>query len=316
MSVPRILVIRLGAMGDVVHALPAVSTLRRSFPEAQIAWVIDPKWAPLLEGNRAVDQVITLNRKDWPSLRAASGQISEFAADICIDLQGLIKSALIARWSGAAVRVGFAAQEARESQAALFYTRPVNTGVAHAVDKGIALAQAAGANDLSDAMPLPQGALEGMLPESPYVLACPLAGWASKQWPLEHYAKLATLLAQRGFQLVLNGPEFQRTQMERVEGAWIHVSGLAGLLLATRKARAVVGVDSGPLHIAAALQQNGVAIFGPTDPARNGPRGGSFAVLRDPHAVTSYKRRDAIDSSMTRITPEEVFEHLCPLLQE
>jgi heptosyltransferase-1 len=98
--------------------------------------------------------------------------------------------------------------------------------------------------------------------------------------------------------------------LARIDGARVHTSGLPGLIDATRRAAAVVGVDSGPLHLAAALEKPGLAIFGPTDPERNGPYGGSLQVLRSPRAVTSYKRLAAIDRSMRDVTVDEVFAAL------
>src|SRR5262249_37836946 len=128
-----------------------------------------------------------------------------------------------------------------------------------------------------------------------FVLASPLAGWRSKQWPLESYALLATRLRREaGVTLALNGPPSERTSFANVPDALTHVSSLAGLIDATRRATAVLGVDSGPMHLAAALGKPGVAIFGPTDPARNGPVGDTFTVLRSPEATTSYKRRETI----------------------
>jgi heptosyltransferase-1 len=139
-------------------------------------------------------------------------------------------------------------------------------------------------------------------------LACPLAGWTSKQWPLEYYEALAGMIrSQLGMPLVLNG-----APGELPEAGWAvrHESGIAGLIDVTRRAALVVGVDSGPLHMAAALSKCGVAIFGPTDPARNGPRGGDFQVFRAEGVATTHRRGDVIDASMRAITPEQVFAAL------
>jgi len=142
------------------------------------------------------------------------------------------------------------------------------------------------------------------------VLASPLAGWGAKQWPLEYYAKLADRLRREcGMPLVLDAPDSLP-----VEGAWTHVSTLAGLIYATRRATAVVGLDSGPLHLAAALGKPGVGIYGPTDPARHGPYGGTISVLRSPGAMTTYRRVAEPDPSMRQITPDQVFEALVPIL--
>jgi len=149
------------------------------------------------------------------------------------------------------------------------------------------------------------------LPRGEFVLASPLAGWGSKQWPIEHYAALAEHLRREcGIPLVVNGP-----QPLHVPGTESHVSGIDGLIDATRRAAAIVGVDSGPLHIAAAIGKPGVAIYGPTDPAATGPYGKTFAVLRSRDAVTTYKRGAESDASMRAITPGQVFEQLRTILE-
>ena len=156
------------------------------------------------------------------------------------------------------------------------------------------------------------GTPEGSLPAQPFVLASPLAGWGSKQWPVERWSELAAML---DLPLVVNGPPSSQSELSAIKGASVHLSSVAGLIDATRRATAVVGLDSGPLHLAAALAKPGVALFGPTDPARNGPYGTSFRVLRDPRAVTDYHRRDEPDASMRTITPAMVAEALHDVLQ-
>jgi heptosyltransferase-1 len=146
-----------------------------------------------------------------------------------------------------------------------------------------------------------------MLPQGPFVLACPLAGWGSKQWPLEYFAELAGRLS---LPLVVNGPPDSEDALKTIDGAQVHLSGLDGLIDATRRAQAIVGVDSGPVHLAAALGKPGVAIYGPTDPASHGPYGGSLRVLRSASAVTSYKRRSVDLGSMRAVTAPEVVEAL------
>jgi heptosyltransferase-1 len=302
----RILVIRLGSMGDVIHALPAVASLKHSFPHSRVSWVIKPRWAPLLEGNSFVDEVIPFDRtfegvrKAWRRLRSERFQLA-------VDLQSLIQSALIAASSRADKIVGLARSQARERAATLFYSTAVRTNGAHRVDRYLELAAAAGASNLLRTFPLPQGQPEGLLPEGNFVLACPLAGWGSKQWPLDHYEDLAARLAMP---LVVNGPPESAEMLARIRGARVHLSGLSGLIDATRRAHAVVGVDSGPLHLAAALGKPGAAIYGPTDPASHGPYGGTIRVLRRPGAVTSYKRRADDDGTMRAIEPAAVMEAL------
>lgn len=297
----RILVVRLGAMGDVIHALPAVASLKRGFPGSRLAWMVEPRWAALLESNPHVDEVVPLNRRQWKSVMAAWSHLRVAPFDFAVDFQGLVKSALAAKASGTPRIAGYDRVHLRERAAALLYTETHAVTAAHIVDQHLQLAEACGAGKGEVVFPLPRGAAEGTLPEGDFVLACPFAGWTAKEWPLEHYAALARRIA---VPLVLNGHPTVAGAFRHVEGVTVHLSSIPGLIDATRRARAVIGVDSGPLHLAAALAKPGVAIFGPTDPARNGPYGGSMTVLRSPDAVTSYKRSHKGDGFMKAITPQ------------
>jgi heptosyltransferase-1 len=136
------------------------------------------------------------------------------------------------------------------------------------------------------------------------VLASPFAGWKGKQWPLEFYADLGSRLSAEGLPLVLNVSPKQAPMLLGLPNLRAHVSSLSGLIHATRRAAAVVGVDSGPLHLAAALRKPGVAVFGPTDPAATGPYGGTMTVLRTEGVATTYRRDTAIHPSMKAIRPE------------
>jgi heptosyltransferase I len=307
----RILVVRLGAMGDIIHALPAVASLKHSLPGSHITWAIAPKWAPLLDGNVFVDRRILLERGSIAALWRSRRELRREPFDFAVDFQGLIQSALIASVARPERIFGFDRSQVREKPAPLFYSNCTVSTSKHVVERNIDLARAAGAASVLRTFPLPPGEPEQLLPSGDFVLACPLAGWASKQWPLESYAELARRLARvLGMPLVVNGPPASADVLARIEGALSHTSGLPGLIDATRRAAAVVGVDSGPLHLAAALEKPGIAIFGPTDPERNGPYGGSLQVLRSLSAVTSYKRLDAIDRSMREVTADDVFAAL------
>lgn len=310
----NILVVRLSAMGDVIHALPAAASLKHGFPGARLTWVIASRWAPLLDSNPFVDRVILLDRKSLTSVRRARSELREARFDLAVDFQGLIQSALVASAARPDRLVGFDSAQVRERAAALFYSRAVAVEARHVVERNLELARAAGASSLLRVFPLPEGAAEDKLPEGEFVLACPLAGWESKQWPVEYYERLAERLEREaGVPLVVNGPPSSREALSAIRGMCVHLSGLAGLIHATRRATAVVGIDSGPLHLAAALGKPGVAIFGPTDPERNGPYGGTLRVLRSAGAATNYKRGTRIDPSMREISPDTVFEALRPV---
>ncbi|HMD71426.1 MAG TPA: glycosyltransferase family 9 protein [Bryobacteraceae bacterium] len=316
----RILVVRLGALGDILHALPAVASLKTGYPGSRLTWVVEARWAPLVEANPFVDRVVLLRRQSAASLLESWRELRSERYQIAVDFQGLLKSALVAAAARPGRIFGFDTSLLRERAAGVFYSRKTLTEAAHVVDRNLDLAAAAGATTALRVFPLPPGRPEGELPPGAFVLASPLAGWRSKQWPAEHYRALgARLRAELGMPLVVNLPPSSAGWVRQagMSGAAVaHVSGLEGLIDATRRAAAVVGVDSGPLHLAAALEKPGVAIFGPTDPARNGPYGGTLRVLRAEGAVTTYKRHSTLEGSMTRVTPDEVFEALRSSLSE
>jgi heptosyltransferase-1 len=310
-----ILVVRLGAMGDILHALPAAASLRLSYPDRKLTWVVEQLWTPLLRGNPYIDRVVSFERHRSSTWNAARRELREWQYDFAVDFQGLIKSAVVARLAKPLRIFGFAREEVRERPAALLYTDQISSAAIHRVDRALDLALGAGAVVLTRDSHLPAGEPEGILPDSPFVLASPFAGWTSKQWPIEYFDELAAMLQKgAGMPLVLNAPPSAGRALMALCHAHPHFSGIEGLIHATRRAAAVVGVDSGPLHLAAALRRPGVAIFGPTDPAINGPYGGSITVLRAPGAETSYKREDSIAPSMREISPQQVWSRLKEVL--
>jgi heptosyltransferase-1 len=316
MDTDRILVVRLGAMGDIVHALPAVNSLRLSFTKSRIIWVIAPKWEELLEDNPAVDDVVLFRRSGWRELAHSWRAVRSIRPRIAIDFQGLLQSSLVGRASRPARFFGWDAAHAREKLASAFYSDQVCPRSRHVVDQSLELAAAAGAGEIHRKFPLPPGRPEGNLPMGSFVLTHPFAGWTGKQWPVENYVELAKLLNRDGISLVANVPPQRAADLAQMPGVLVHTSSISGLIDATRRATAVVGLDSGPMHLAAALGKAGVALFGPTDPERNGPYGGSLCVLRAPDAVTSYKRRDEIDPSMRRISVSQVYTSLIAQIEK
>jgi heptosyltransferase-1 len=295
-------------MGDIIHALPGAASLKHSFPAARVTWVVEPRWVPLLEGNGFVDRIVVFRRDDPRSWRRTKDELRSEHYDLAVDFQGLMKSALIAHQARPERIAGFGSRVVRERPAGLFYSNRVQSDAVHVVDQALDLAAGAGASNLVRVFPLPAGVPEGQLPDEPFALASPLAGWVSKQWPLEYYEQLAAMLREKlSMPLVLNGAP---GTVPAVAGTLVHESGIPGLIDATRRAAVVIGVDSGPLHLAAALNKAGVAIFGPTDPLRNGPYGGDFQVFRMRGAHTTHRRGTAIAASMRAITAAQVFDAL------
>lgn len=310
MSDRRILIIRLSAMGDIIHALPAAASLKQSFPEHHLTWLVAPKWAPLLEGNPYINELFPFRRAALRDLKQSWKRLRSLAPDLAFDLQGLVQSALAGRISRPKQFFGFHSSVAREPLASLFYSHAIAVTGPHRVERNLQLLHAAGARHLTREALLPSGRDEGVIPDGPFVLTSPFAGWRGKQWPLENYELLAQRLNREGLELVVNVAEHHAPRLQKLRHVRPHTSSIAGLIAATRRSIAVLGVDSGPLHLAAALHKPGVGLYGPTDPARTGPYGGMIRVLRAENAETTYKRHKRSHASMISFTIEQVADAL------
>jgi heptosyltransferase-1 len=343
-KVERLLVVRLSAMGDVIHTLPAAVFLRQAFPQAHIGWLIEERWAELLcapgslrRGARSalrplVDEVHTLNLKAWRKSLLSISTLQRVATvwndvrgaryDAAVDLQGAVRSAVLARLSGA--RVVFGAAEPRESPASLWYTRKVVARRRHVIEQNLSVAEALvepptqfAPTDISSAFPRDARA-EARVDErlaqygiGDFVILNPGAGWGAKRWPAERYGEVAGELANLGIRSIINygpGEEEMARVVEAASGGVAQAMRctISELIALTRRARLFIGGDTGPLHLAAALRVSVVAIYGPTDPTRNGPYGTRSIVLRSPQSITSHARRAGADEGMLVIGSNEV----------
>jgi lipopolysaccharide heptosyltransferase I len=345
----RLLIVRLSSMGDILHTLPAAAALRRAFPATEIGWVVEERWADLLcahhyarSGPRSpqrplVDRLHFVNTKGWrrslfswqtaQQIAAALSDLRGVRYQVAIDFQGAARSAVIARWSGAPVVYGDA--EPRENVASMVYTRPVITSGAHVVQQALSLAEAVAGRRLDpSAVDLPrdeavEAKCETRLREwgiADFALLNPGAGWGAKQWPAERYGEVAIGLATQGLSSLINFGPGEETLAKTAEaasgGTARRIScSISELIAFTRRARLFIGGDTGPMHLAAALQVPVVAIFGPTNPARNGPFGTRSVVLRSPFSDTSHARRVEPDPGLLQITPAEVLASARVLLE-
>jgi len=310
--VKAILIVRLGALGDVVHAMPVVAALRRQWPEARIDWLVDPRYVDVVQMvnglNRAIPfdpRLLMVGRERGDAL-ATIGGLRHERYDVVLDLQGLVKSAAAARMAGGQQTIGFARAHLREPAARFFYTRTadVPAGI-HIVEKNLALLTAI---DVKPAEPefalnLPRSPLvDGVMvrfgPDG-YVAINPGAAWPNKRWPPERFGQIAARIrdAYRLRTIVVWGPGEQSL----AESVVATSNGAAEIAPATeivelfgifRGARLAVAGDTGPLHIAAAVGTPVVGLFGPTDPARNGPwRDDDISVSRVEQCECHYERR-------------------------
>lgn len=304
----HILIIKPSSFGDVIHALPVLNGLRERFPTARIAWLVAHSCAGLLDGHPALDEVIPFDRKRYGLLGRRLDVTGDFITfvrslrarrfDLVVDLQGLFRSGFLAQATGARVRIGFAA--ARE-MAWMFYTDRVRVPHrdTHAVERNYRFGRALGFADVPIRFDLPvrpearraaRGLLEreGLRPDEPYVLIGPGTRWETKMWPAAHFAAVARrLAADHGLRPVLVGMDSERDVAAQIaEHAGDGVVNLAGrtslaeLIALVDEAVVVLMHDSGPMHLATALNRPMVALYGPTSPVRTGPYGRRDAVAR------------------------------------
>ena len=330
----RILIIKLGAVGDVVHALPVLETLRAAQPDAHLGWVVEGAAAPILQGNPALSELILLERR---KLRGPAGisyfktWLSDLKArgyDTVIDPHTLFKSGLIAWGSGAGLRIGF--RKIREGNF-LFMNRRVapDPEYRHAVEKYLCLLKPLGIPAARWVVRFPlnwtpqdgekigtfwrEEALEG---NDPVVAINPGANWESKRWPPDRFARVADRLARRDrARIVLLWGPGERDLAERIAGEMSEKSrlapetGLKSLAALLKRCRLMISGDSGPLHMAAAVGTPTVALFGPSHAERNGPYGKGHVVVRSTvPPATHWQRKEFGAHWMEAISVEAVVE--------
>jgi heptosyltransferase-1 len=326
-QMPRLLIVRVGAMGDVLHALPAAAALRAAQPGWSIDWVVDERWQPLLTGddNRGpvVDTSLAVPIKAWKAAPFSPSTCKSLLAfrkargkyELCVDMQGTLRSSFIG-WLASGRLIGY--EDPRESFASAFYAQTFERKGTHVIDQGAALLGAAAGIPLTPVSPeLPHiewadtWATKLIAGKKTAVLA-PRAGWPSKQWPAERFGELAIQLRGRGYSCLVNTPhtndEVAASVVAASKGAAdIVVCNVAGLVALLRQTKLFVGGDSGPMHLAATLGVPVVALFGPTNPARNGPWGwGQKVVLRDQASHNTYRRNGNTDPGLAKITVAQV----------
>jgi heptosyltransferase-1 len=340
-----LLIVRLSAMGDVIHTLPAAVALRQAFPHATLGWLIEERWAELLctlrcarsgprsEQRPLVDRVHSVNTGEWrrepfsfntwQKMAVGLSELRGIRYDAVIDFQGAVRSALLARWSGAPVVYGDA--QPRENAASMFYTRQIflRTNGTHVIRQAVALAEAiishAGNPSLTEeaTVEFPVDAdAENRISEltadvKDFVILNPGAGWGAKMWPVERYGQVARALAGDGFSSLVNcGPgeeELVTAVVTASQGTARKIScSVSELIALTRRARLLIGGDTGPMHLAAAMKIPVVAIFGPTNPARNGPFGTQSVVLRSASSLTDHSRHGEPEQGLLEITVGDV----------
>jgi lipopolysaccharide heptosyltransferase I len=317
----RVLIVRLGALGDVVHAIPVAAALRRAYPRARIDWLVSAKHREILDLVPIIDRRLVVNDRGkasgGTSLVEAVRELRRAHYDIAIDLQGLIKSALLARLSGAPRVLGFSASYAREAPARLFYTDVYDPGrgglydpreTRHVVDLNLGVLALVGIGAAPAEFPLetpPSAAARTIVEQTGgrYALLNPGAAWPNKRWPPDRFAQVASTLRERHglMSVVLWGPGEEALALETVAGSagaavTTPATTIADVVAIARGAAVMVSGDTGPTHIASAVGTPIVGIYGPTRPIRNGPMApDDLWVSRDDVCQCHHLRRCKLD---------------------
>ena len=322
MDAPRsIIIVKLSAIGDVLHAVPAAVALKKAFPTTRIGWAVEGRAADVLAGHPAIDHLFRLPRgwlKSPPAVWSLRRQLQTFAADVTIDMQGLFKSMVATALTGARTRIGYAKPESLE-QAWLAYTHAIRPAAPHIMERHCELLAPLGVATPAIEFGMPRWPVsrsrvkewfrELRFDSSPVIMN-PGAGWASKLWPTARFAAVARELRHRQgvASLVVWGGGDERAAAERIvaeaDGAAVMAPAttLQDLGEACRLAQLFISSDTGPLHLAAAVGTPCVGLFGPVPADRNGPYGPLHANVEPPaHLRPAWTDRKTDTQSMLGI---------------
>lgn len=348
----RILIVKPSSLGDIVHTLPLAHAIKRAYPSCSIGWIVQEAFRAVLDHDPAVNDVIPISipstsdpqagRGAWPAaaratyttLRRLRSTFRKTPYDLVLDLHASFRSGLLALTNPAGIRIGFA--DAKELNTRFQHELIVpGSDRVHAVDKNLAFAEKLGCTVIPEdfrvvpaesARQKAQRFLQESTNFNPdrIVYANPAARWETKFWSLDSWPRLADLLIERaGAVVVFSGSPADLPYIMKIRAQMKNEPTIAAGKLSLSEAIALieashvyVGVDSGPMHVAAFTDTRVVALFGPTDPARVGPYGSGHTVLRhsDLNCLSCRKRSCANRRCMEEITAETVFEETVRLM--
>jgi heptosyltransferase-1 len=345
-SPKSILIIRLSAIGDVVHTLPFLEVLRKNFPETQLDWVVEEESIQIIDAHKGIDNVIISRRKSWqkrllkgPDRSAVVKEIIQFLKelrstkyDLVVDLQGLFKSAILTGLSRGKRKIG--PSWGREGSQLFLTERPFFVDADnHAVDKYLQVAEYLGCERdcwkghisirESDKRSIDEVLHDRGIKDQRLVAINPFAMWATKLWEPERFAALGDRLQKElACDIVFTGSRQDRVEidkiMQRMNKKPANLAGqtsLKELAYLYSKCRLLVTTDTGPMHIAAAMGCPVVALFGPTAPWRTGPYGDGHRVIREEiECSPCFKKTCDHLSCMKNITVDKVFETVKELI--
>jgi heptosyltransferase-1 len=335
----KILIIKPSSLGDVIHALPFLKAIKDTFPDSVIDWVISKSLKDILDGNPLINELIIIDKDSWKDLgniRMTSRELINLKKglkkshyDMVIDLQGLLRSGIISLFTSSSQKIGFA--DAREGSRYLYDRRVSVNGISHAVDKNLEVARAIGARIQNQKVEFPlfvdretrenvKHLIRGI---DEYIIIIPSARWHSKRWPEENFA---SLISRMPIPCIIAGSKYDRAVAQRIyelsQKRPVDLCGktnLKKLSALISDARMVISGDTGPMHIAVALEVPVVTLFGPTDPQKTGPYGwqkkDNIRVIRINASCSPCRKKRCKDPfCMTNITVDTVLEEVNSLL--
>lgn len=330
----KILIIKPSSLGDIVHSLPFLNSIRESFPKAEIHWIVAKGLEGLLERHPMINKLWIINKEDWKKFKKIKGTLKEFRElfallkrerfDLVIDLQGLLRSGILTAATGAPVRIGF--KEAREGSG-MFYTHKIEGGSdIHAVDRYLRVAKSLGCDVSEVCFPLPlffenSEKVRNLLPSGKYAVIVPGARWLTKRWHSENFGELASRLPLKS--VVVGGKadtEISDEVVKSSKGNAISMTGktsIGELIEIMKGAKFVISNDSGPMHIAAAVGVPVFAIFGPTNPVRTGPYGEKHIIIKkEMECAPCYKKTCKSVRCLEMISVKDVSDIVIKKLME
>ncbi|MEN6374943.1 MAG: lipopolysaccharide heptosyltransferase I [Smithella sp.] len=330
----NILIVKLSAIGDVIHTLPSLAVLRKLYPDAHITWVVEEAAAGLMKNHPLLDAVLISRRKSWikslrkgefsrplREVRAFFGELRQRPYDLVIDFHGLLKSAMIVLLSGGKRKLGY---DSMQELSGLFYNEKIPEDMnKHAVDRYLDFPRYLGAKIEKVQFILPsdnaaetriQSLLEKYrLANKKFIVVNPVAYWETKLWDDEKFAGLADLIKTKlNIEVVFTGSEQESiekisAQMKNKAVNLVGETTLPELAYLYKKALMLITTDSGPMHLAAAVGTPVVALFGPTDPQRTGPYGPGHTIIRsDLPCSPCLLKKCPTRKCMQDISPQQV----------
>jgi 3-deoxy-D-manno-octulosonic-acid transferase/heptosyltransferase-1 len=332
----NILIVKLSAIGDVIHALPSLAALRKLYPEANITWVIEDASSDLISGHPYLDRVIVSHRKQWiddlkkghitkpiKEIRDFIDDLRKQPYDLVVDFHGLIKSAIIVLLSSGKRKLGY---DSMQELSGLFLNEKIPEDMhKHAVDRYLDFLRYLGSDIKDPEFLIPIGEeninrVDELLQRNAidknrrFVAVNPVALWDTKLWADEKFADLCDMITDElGVSVVFTGSDHRKLEhiQSRMKSLSVNLGGrttLRDLAYLYRRSSLLITTDSGPMHLAAAMGIPTIALFGPTDPARTGPYGKGHVVIRRELSCSPcfLKKCDSM-KCMSDITVDEVF---------